>query len=108
MIAGVSVVQLAFAKILEPWQDAHFLSVHGRDDSIISEAINLDKFILLCDAKNSATNMTNKLLELILSHDLYVMENLAGIDERIIQIRSKQDLKDISDASLSVIVGIRR
>ncbi len=58
--------------------------------------------------KNSATNMTNKLLELILSHDLYVMENLAGIDERIIQIRSKQDLKDISDASLSVIVGIRR
>lgn len=41
VIPGVSSVQVAFARLAEPWQDAVFFSTHGRDVTKILQALLL-------------------------------------------------------------------
>ncbi|ADD66967.1 precorrin-6y C5,15-methyltransferase (decarboxylating), CbiE subunit [Denitrovibrio acetiphilus DSM 12809] len=107
VVAGVSVVQLAFAKLCEPWQDARFISVHGRDAEVIDGIID-DKFLILCDNKNSAANIVSKLIGLIESHDIFVMEDLGLENEKITAIQNPTDTEKLNNSSLSVVIGIRR
>lgn len=50
VVPGISAVQLAFARLRMPWQDAVVLSAHGRDDSVwLSRLHRGDKFVLFLD-----------------------------------------------------------
>ncbi|MFZ7102591.1 MAG: precorrin-6y C5,15-methyltransferase (decarboxylating) subunit CbiE [Peptococcaceae bacterium] len=53
VIPGISSVQIAFAKLSLPWQDAVLLNLHGRDLSILDPFIQHPKIALLTDPVNN-------------------------------------------------------
>lgn len=81
----LSSIQLAFSKMGESWQDADFLSVHGRKIKGLAQRIEgKAKVALLTDADNSP----NKIAEYLLSFGMteyraFVAENLQGENEKV-------------------------
>jgi len=60
---NVTSVQYAFARIREPWDDAIFLSVHGRGlKSAIDRIIAADKAAVLTDAVNNPAAIARELI----------------------------------------------
>jgi len=85
IIPNLSVVQLAFSRIGLKWDDATFISVHGRSlFGISTKLLKTNKAILLTDPENSPQKIAQYLLE---HHHtgwkIWVMENLYGTNERI-------------------------
>jgi precorrin-6Y C5,15-methyltransferase (decarboxylating) len=80
----LSSLQIAFAKMKESWQDAYFVSIHGRSMQGLAQRIDGKKKVaVLTDAENSP----NKLAEYLLSfgmneYEAFVAENLGGAEER--------------------------
>lgn len=107
VVPGISIVQTAFAKLCEPWHKAVFYSIHGRNRSAIEKIYDQERFVLLCDPKNTASSVIREISNIIKSHDIVVMENLTLENERIINIQQIEDIDLLSDASLSLIVGIK-
>lgn len=105
VVAGVSIVQLAFAKLCEPWEDAQLISVHGRSDDF---QINNGRFLILCDNRNTSENIIIKLKDLLNTYDIYVMEELGMENENIVHIRDLKDASKLSGSSVSVVAGVRR
>ena len=106
VVPGISIVQLAFSKLCEPWHKANFYSVHGRNRSAIEKAKGDERFLILCDNKNTASSVMSELIDMIDTHNIYVLENLSMKNEKIIEIRLQEDIKKINDESLSLIIGI--
>jgi cobalt-precorrin-7 (C5)-methyltransferase len=106
IIPGISVVQIAFSKICEPWQDVDFFSLHGRNNDDFYKIKKSEKFVILCDNKNNTKSVIKKLIDLINNYDLYVMENLSMDTEKIILIENIDDINKIGNESLSIIIGI--
>lgn len=85
-IPGISSLQFAFSRISLPWQDAKFVSLHGRtvDES---ELLPREKKILgmLTDDKNNSRTVSRLLLRLGWRPDaeLFVCERLSYADEKI-------------------------
>jgi precorrin-6Y C5,15-methyltransferase (decarboxylating) len=85
IIPNLSVVQLAFSRIGLKWDDATFISIHGRSlFGISTKLLKTNKAILLTDPENSPQKIAQYLLE---HHHtgwkIWVMENLYGTNERI-------------------------
>lgn len=108
VIPGISVVQLAFARLAEPWDNLFMLSVHGREQTDFKILRDKDKFILLCDNKLTAKTAVKELLDMTFTHEITVMENLAMEDENIINVQTKDEIQMLIGASLGIIIGIRR
>ncbi len=106
VIPGISIVQLAFSRICESWHNASFYSVHGRNRTAVEKVKLENKFLLLCDNKNTASSVVKEIIKLTATHNIFVMENLSFENERILEINNWEDIKKINDKSLSLIVGI--
>lgn len=91
----VSSVQVAFARLAVPWQDAVVLSAHGRQlPAILGRAAAAAKAAILTDDENSPSAIARALLDLgIEDADAAVCEHLDGAEERVVR------------APLSVIAG---
>ena len=64
VIPGVSSLQVAFARLAMPWQEAAFLSLHGNEESEAALAYNPRRVIgLLLDNKMHAAAAARKLLD---------------------------------------------
>ncbi len=63
VIPGISSVQLAFARLACPWQDAVLVSLHGRagDDAALAYAPG-KKLAILTDAANTPRRIADRLL----------------------------------------------
>lgn len=105
VIPGVSIVQMAFARICEPWEDAQLISMHGRNTELPELS---DKFLVLCDNKNTAKTVIIDLISQLTNHDLYVLERLGLDEENLTEITKEEDLEKLNGSSLSVVIGIRR
>jgi len=105
VVPGVSIVQFAFAKICEPWENAQFVSLHGRDEEL--PELN-DKFMVLCDNKNTVSIISSKLINMTETHDIYAMEELSMENEKITYIKNEADINSLNGSSLGVVIGIRR
>lgn len=84
----LSSVQLAFARIKEPWEDACIVSVHGRPLQALLPALRRceQKIAVLTDARNSPAAIGAFLCEngcAAAYHIAWVCENLGGPDERV-------------------------
>lgn len=108
VIPGVSIVQFAFAKICEPWQEAKLLSVHGRDTDVLDKVEDNDRFLILCDNKNCASDMIKKIEQCIDTHEMFIMEDLGMEDEKITEIKELSDTSKLNESSIAVITGVRR
>jgi len=107
VIPGVSSVQLAFAKIGRSWNDACFMSLHGRTGRIASVIKNVKenyKVAVLTDNSNNVRVIARRLLEEGLKdRKIFVCENLSLEKERIREFDVTSILK-IQVRDLNVII----
>ncbi len=83
---GVSSMQLAFARIRIPWDDAAFVSAHGRELAPVIQAVRTHpKIAILTDPKNQPSRIAKRLLDAGVPEDdsVFVCSRLGGSDEKI-------------------------
>lgn len=85
VIPGISILQIAFARIGRSWQDAKTISLHGRQPRNLAQEIrDYKKVFLLTDARFPAAAIAARLLSRgINDRRVTVFENLSYPDERI-------------------------
>lgn len=107
VIPGISSVQLAFAKIGRTWNDACFMSLHGRSGklaAVVKKIMENDKVAVLTDNANNVKLIARKLLEIGLKErKIFVCENLSLEKERIREFDVSSILK-VRVKDLNVII----
>ncbi len=87
VIPGISSVQLAFASIGKTWNDACFVSMHGRKaeiSTLIKKVKGHSKVAVLTDNTNNLKLIANGLLnEGLKDRKIYICENLSLDKQRI-------------------------
>jgi precorrin-6B C5,15-methyltransferase / cobalt-precorrin-6B C5,C15-methyltransferase len=107
-VPNVSSVQSAFAKIKEPWDDAVFISAHGRGlKGAVDRIVANDKAAVLTDETNTPAAIAAELVQRgRAGYAAYLCENLGTPEERIITTDVK-GLLDIEAAALNVLILIK-
>ena len=107
VIPGISSVQLAFAKIGRTWNDAYFMSLHGRSGklaAVVKRISDNDKVAVLTDNANNVKLIAKKLLETgVKERKIFVCENLSLEKERIREFDVSSILK-IRVSDLNVVI----
>lgn len=90
---ALSSIQLAFSRFKEPWDDAAFVSLHGREaEHILPLLLPHDKVLVFTDGDNSPDALCKQLLASFSSvddvetprrYEVMVAENLGQEDERL-------------------------
>ena len=102
-------LQLAFARIGRPWQDASWVSLHGRDPSPLGAALQQrpSALAVLTDPHQGGLEAVRRILissGLEASYQLWLCENLGHPSERVQRLRpgdpSPQDLQPLLTAVL--------
>jgi len=87
IIPGISSIQLAFAAVGESWDDACFISLHGREPEYVQLIHNVrehSKVGILTDQNNTPASIARQLLASgIRNRQMFVCENLSLPNERI-------------------------
>lgn len=106
IIPGISSMQLCFAKIKEPMNDATLVSLHGRGLAELEKAAQSRKLVILTDSSNPANVVADYMLKHYpRSWRVYVCENLSREDERVTQ-GSLQDIAREKFDGNAVMVAI--
>jgi len=108
VIPSTTAFQWAFARIKEPWDNAVFISVHGRDMSALDKIIQSEgTFVVYCDNKNSpvkaACYLTSKDKELGECRT-WLFDSLGSDDEKVLYGRLKRFQKFSSSALCMMII----
>lgn len=108
VIPGISSVQVAFARIGLPWEDAFILSLHGEDMKDMMDVVRRNpKVAILTDDKNSPCRIARKLLKSrILDRRIFLCENLTLENERVREVRL-EELKTIKPSGLNVVILVK-
>lgn len=101
VLPGISSFQYMMAKLEKPWQDAKFVSLHGRDFDL-SKIVEHRLIIALIDKNNNPSYISNELKKLGLRGIMHIGFNLSYEDEKIIKINIGEEVEDYS--SLGVVV----
>lgn len=102
VLPGLSSFQYMMGKLQKSWQNANFLSLHGRDEDL--EKIKSYKLsILLIDKDNSPNKISKRLYELNIKGKIYAGFNLSYDDEKIIVKNIGEEIEDISPLGVVVI-----
>lgn len=87
IIPGISSIQLAFAAVGESWDDACFVSLHGRNDEydqLMKKVRKYGKVGILTDHENTPAVIARRLLKSgIQERQMFVCENLSLPEESI-------------------------
>ncbi|MEA5113104.1 MAG: precorrin-6y C5,15-methyltransferase (decarboxylating) subunit CbiE [Geobacteraceae bacterium] len=105
---NVTSVQYAFARIKEPWDDAIFLSVHGRGlKSAIDRIIASDKAAVLTDAANNPAAIARELIARgAEGYEVHLCEDLGLPSEKI----TRTDVRGLSameSSALNILILIK-
>ncbi len=107
---NLSSIQLAFNRIKIPWQDAEIISAHGRSFDALTQALQkgVEKIAILTDFTHTPAAIASlfSTLELPISYQFWVCENLGGIDEKVQQFELKT-VKNKNFSALNVVVLLR-
>ena len=106
IIPALSSIQLAFAALGEPWQDAKLVTAHGRDPRRALIAIlTHEKSAVLTDKQHTPAYLAYRLLDMGASADTRcaICENLGAGDERVVRT-TLAEIKDRKFAALNVFV----
>ena len=107
IIPGISSVQLAFARIGQTWNDACFMSLHGRAGRIatlIRKVRDHEKVAVLTDNSNNVKLIARRLLdEGLKGRKVYVCENLS-LDKEKIREYDVSSLLRVQVKGLNVII----
>ncbi|GBD03230.1 Cobalamin biosynthesis bifunctional protein CbiET [bacterium HR19] len=106
---NLSSLQLAFAKIKESWEDAKLLSIHSKANKIedfIWDILENEKIFFLTSGKDDPKIIA----EFLTKNDIkvkkfYVLENIGGENERILDIAPEEAQKyDFSPLNVVIII----
>ncbi len=90
IIPGISSIQLAFAAIGESWDDACFISLHGRGAEyahLMKSVKEHSKVCILTDQINTPAFIARQLLTHgIRNRQVFICENISLPDERILEM----------------------
>jgi len=104
IIPGISSVQYMFSRINESWEDAYFLSLHGRDEDILEIVKQNKKLAILTDKIWNPQKIAKELVDNHIKNKIiYVGENLSYDDEKIYK-GSPKDIIGIKNSNLNVVV----
>jgi precorrin-6B C5,15-methyltransferase / cobalt-precorrin-6B C5,C15-methyltransferase len=108
IIPNVSSVQLLFARLGEPWQDARILSAHGRPiEPVIGPALSSERTAILTDDTNTPAALARALVEAGMEDCRAVVgERLGGPAERIVE-RRLSEMVDQAFDPLSILALFR-
>ena len=101
VLPGISSFQYMMAKLQKPWQEAQFLSLHGRKDGL-SKVENYPLSIILIDENNMPSSLSRQLAKMGIRGNIYAGFNLSYGDEKIICVKIGEEIEDIS--SLGVVL----
>ena len=107
-VPNVSSVQYAFSKLKEPWDDAVFVSAHGRGlKGAVDRIVANDKAAVLTDDLNTPAAIAAELIERGRDgYAAYLCENLGTDQERIVSTDVK-GLLEIEAAPLNVLILVK-
>ncbi len=107
-VPNVTSVQYAFAKIKEPWDDAVFISAHGRGlKKAVDRIVANDKAAVLTDDVNTPAAIAAELMRRGRDgYTAWLCENLGTAEERIVRTDVK-NLPEIDAAPLNVLILIK-
>ncbi len=107
----LSAVQLAFNAIKVPWQDACFISIHGRSSDQLVQGMQQgkEKIAVLTDGVNTPSAIAQLFLSLDLptNYKFWVCENLGG-DNQQVSCFAATELINRTFAPLNVVVLLRQ
>lgn len=109
IIPGVTVMQEAFARIKETWEDARFFSLHGRKDlnRVVEDICGWEKVGIFTDPDNTPSRIARTILERGgPSFRVYVCENLGMEDERIRE-GSLEEIAGMDFSPLNVMILLK-
>lgn len=101
VLPGISSFQYMMARLEKSWQDAKFISLHGRDYDL-STIVDYKLIIALIDKNNSPSYISKELNKLGLKGVMHIGFNLSYEEEKIIKINIGEEVEDYS--SLGVVV----
>lgn len=108
----LSSIQLAFNRVKIPWQDAAVVSLHGRscDELINAVKKGVEKIAVLTDGHNTPSAIARLILslDLAISYQLWVCENLGSVEEKIQCFSDLSGLDQQTFADLNVVVLVRK
>ena len=109
IIPNISSVQLAFARIKESWEDAAFVSVHGREPEEILEALSRSrKIAVLTDERWNPGAVAKFLLERgVIGVRVYLCENLGTEGEKVAEMSLPELSLMEKFAPLSLLILLR-
>ncbi len=102
--------QLAFSKLKISWQEAIYVSIHGRDSTKLIEALKLkpSSLAIITDSNNNGLEIIqNNLLELNLEnfYDFWICEEIGFKNEKIRKFNLKEKLpSDSSNLNIAVLL----
>jgi precorrin-6Y C5,15-methyltransferase (decarboxylating) len=108
IFANVTSMQYAFARIKEPWDDAVFVSVHGRGiKSAIDKIIASEKVAVLTDEKNTPAVIAGELIKRgAEGYIAWVCEDLGMPSEKFTRTDVK-GLVDLKCSPLNILILIK-
>src|SRR5699024_5105772 len=95
VLPGLSSFQYMMAKLKKPWQEAEFISLHGRYFNF-NEIIDKRLIIALIDKDNGPSYISNALFKQGMQGTIYVGFNLSYEDERIIEATIGDEIQEYS------------
>ena len=108
IIPGISSIQLAFAAIGESWDDACFISLHGRDTEyaqLMKSVREHSKVGILTDHKNTPAFIARQLLAGgIRDRQMFICENLSLPEERILETDLTSAVNIKTNGAIVVII----
>ena len=104
----ISSIQLAAAKFGISWQDAYFVSIHGRPIKGLAQKIDgKKKVFILTDENNSPNTLAKYLLEFgMTEYEAYIAENLQGEEERCRKM-TLEEMEKSSFSPLNVVILVQ-
>ena len=108
IFANVTSMQYAFARIKEPWDDAVFVSVHGRGmKSAIDRIIAAEKVAVLTDEKNTPAVIAAELIKRgAEGYIAWVCEDL-GLPAEKFTKTDVRGLADLQTSALNILILIK-
>lgn len=106
IISGISSPVYFFSKLKMPWQDCHFVSLHGADANIVRNVCTHEKTFFLLGGKITVSEICRKLYCYGLRNlQVYIGENLSAENEKI-SSGIAADFTDYENANLCVMAVI--
>ncbi len=107
-----SSLQLAFSRIGRPWQDASWISLHGREPETLANALQKrpPSLAILTDPNRGGAEEVRKILiasDLEAAYSFWICENLGNPEEKVNQIESNEEIKS-NLSSLHIVILIAR